>query len=310
LTQVRFLLALSGWAAVAAVAWPVSAQTPTEKVIVTAPKVVPDQALQDFIRSYTAPSLASEKVARWRAGICPITAGLPQAANRLITERVRQVAAMVGAPVDPAGSSKPNIDIVATFAPQLLLDWMRAKSPVLLGYHEAAQEKVLATVTHPVQAWYTTQTVDLNGDAYIDDKLHYHAGFYIFVSPLLPPVYVPEGNVAHVTGNHLGDGVSSELFHVVIVIDLAKINGLTYGALADYVSMLSLAQTQAFGTCQPAATITKLFSDPCSAAAKASEITDLDLAYLHGVYSIDPRSSFSQQQSDIAYQMKKGLVEK
>jgi hypothetical protein len=307
MTRGHLLLALSGWAAVAGLASPACAQIPTEKVIVTAPKAVADATLHDFISSYTAPSRASEKVARWRAGICPVTAGLTPGANTLITERVRRVAAMVGAPVGPADSCKPNIDIVATFAPQRLLDRVRTKSPALLGYHDAAEEKALATVSHPVQAWYTTQTVDLNGTTYIDDKLRYHPGFYIMVDPLHPPVYVPEARVVHVTGSHLGDGVSSELFHIVIVIDLAKINGLTFGALADHVAMLALAQTQAFDVCQSTASITNLFADPCNAAVKASEITDLDLAYLHGVYSIDPRSSLLQQQDDIAYQMKKVL---
>jgi hypothetical protein len=294
-------------------ALPVMAQPlPTEKITVTAPKPVSDSLLRDFIKSYTALSPASEKVARWRTGICPIVMGLPQAANKLITDRVRQVAVLIGVPVGAAESCKLNIDIVFTFTPQVLLDGVRAKTPFLLGYHDAAQEKDLASVTHPVQAWYTTQTVDVNGAIYVDDKLRNHGGFYT-VSPFGPMygnIFIPDARVEHVTLGHLGDGISSELYHVIIIVDLAKVDGRTLGALADYVAILSLAQTQAFGVCQPVASITNLVSTPCDPAVKANEITSNDLAYLHGLYSIDPRSSFQQQRDDIAYEMKKDLKER
>ena len=281
---------------------------PTEKVTVTAPSQIPDVVLHDFIKSYTAASPASGKVARWRTGICPITAGLPQTANKLITDRVRQVAALVTAPVGTAETCKPNIDIVFTLNPQVLLDQVRTKTPVLLGYHDVAQEKDLATVSRPVQAWYTTQTVDLHGVTYVDDKLRNHGGFYT-VSPFGPKygnIFIPDARVTNVTGSHLGDGVSSELYHVIVIVDLSKVDGRTLGALADYIAMLSLAQTQAFGVCQPVASITNLVSAPCDGAVQAKSITANDLAYLHGLYRIDPRKSFQEQQSDIAYEMKKG----
>jgi hypothetical protein len=279
---------------------------PTEKVIVSAPKLVPDAVLHDFIQAYTAPSPASGKVARWKDGICPIVTGLPPAANKLVTERVRQVAGMVGAPVGAARFCKPNIDIVFTFKPQLLLDEVRTKTPVLLGYHDVSQEKALATVIHPVQAWYTTQTVDVYGTTYVDDRLSNHGGYR--TATQYGVVFVPDARVEHTTGTRLMDnGLSSELYHVIIVIDLAKVDGRTIGALADYAAMLSLAQTQTFEICQPVASITNLVSPGCAAAVKTNDITDNDLAYLHGLYSIDSHSSFLQQRDDIAYQMKKGL---
>jgi hypothetical protein len=284
-----------------------SPNLPTEKVTVTAPGLLPDAVLHDFIKSYTAASPASGKAARWRTGVCPIAAGLPPAASKLITDRIRQVAAQAGAPVG-AESCKPNIDIVFTLDPQPLLDRVRAKTPLLLGYHEVAQEKDLATVIHPIQAWYTTQTVDLHGEPHVDDKLHNQGGFYTG-SPFGPKygtIYFPEGHVEHATGSHLGDSVSSELYRVIIVVDLPKLNGYTIGALADHVAMLSLAQTQAFGLCQPVASIANLVSIPCDAAVKSNEITGNDLAYLRGLYSVDPYGSLAQQRDGIASRMKKG----
>ena len=273
-------------------------------MIVTAPGAVPEQAARDFVKSFTGVSRASGKIARWRTGICPVVTGLPPSGLKLVSERVREVAAQVGAPVG-APSCKPNIDIVFTLNPQVLLDGIRTKNRVLLGYHDAAQEKELATVRHPVQAWYVTQSVDLKGTTYIDDKLTDHGGFYIQVAPG-SYVFVPDARVTNVTGDHLSDGVSSELYHAVIVIDLAKVNGLTVGALADYAAMLALAQTQSFESCVPVASITNLVSPDCAMTVKTGAMSGADLAYLQGLYSIDPRASVLHQKSGIASALQKG----
>ena len=277
---------------------------PTESVTVNGQKLAPEDKLQDFVRSYAAHSGFAAKMARWKAGICPIVAGLPEAHSKFVIERVRQVANQVGAPVAAAGC-KSNIDIVFTLHPQVLLDGIRKKNRVLLGYHEAGEEEQLATVSHPVQAWYTTQTVDLQGSTSIDDKLRNHGGFYIDspMGPLYPQIFVPDAPAVHVTGSHLGDGLASELFHVVITIDLARVQGQTVGALADYVAMLSLAQTLSFEACAPVLSITNLVSQGCDDGLKAESVTANDLAYLQALYRIDPRGSFAQQEGDLAYQI-------
>lgn len=304
------LLLAAAWSAPVTLAQAQSQSLPTESVTVNGQKLAPQEKLRDFIRSYAARSGVGAKMARWKAGICPIVAGLPEAEahSKFVIERVRQVANQVGAPVKAAGC-KSNIDIVFTLHPQVLLDGMRKKNRVLLGYHEAAEEEQLATISHPVQAWYTTQTVDLQGSTTVDDKLRNHGGFYIDspMGPLYPPIFVPDAPAVHVTGSRLGDGLSSQLYHVVIVIDLAKVQGQTVGALADYAAMLSLAQTQSFGVCAPVSSITNLVSPGCDVGLKADAVTANDLAYLQALYRTDPRASFAHQQSDIVTQMMKGV---
>ena len=301
------LLFVLVWAGSTSLAGAQSQPLGTESVTVNGTKLAPKEKLRDFILGYTAPAGVGGKMARWKYGVCPVVAGLPEAYTKFVPARVRQVAGMVGAPVADAQSCKPNIDIVFTLKPQVLLDDVRKKHRVFLGYHDAAEELHLATVTHPVQAWYTTQTVDLNGSTYIDDKLRDHGGFYIMVprGPSYEQIFIPDARVASVTGSHLGDGISSELYHVIITVDLTKVQGQTVGALADYVAMLSLAQTQSFEACAPIASITNLVSHGCDAAVTTSEISANDLAYLQGLYRIDPRASFAHQQGEIVMQMNK-----
>src|SRR3954470_3182513 len=80
------------------------------------------QAVQTFVESFAAPTRVTGKIARWENGICPLTVGQQPAVTKFVTERVRQVAAIVGAPVNEAPSCTPNIEIVFTKIPQELLD--------------------------------------------------------------------------------------------------------------------------------------------------------------------------------------------
>jgi hypothetical protein len=281
---------------------PDSAAAPksTEGVIVTAPPL--EKVLRDFIVSYAAPSPASGKVARWHAGVCPGVIGLPASWNSSISARVREVASLAGA---PAADEKchPNIDIVFTQNPQRLLDEVRATRSWLLGYHDKAQEKRLATVNHAIQAWYMTQTVDAKGGVHTDNKLRAD-GIYFQVGKG-NTFYFPNAHVESWNGSRLGDDRRGELAHVLVVVDLAKVNGIKLSAVADDVAMLALAQTAAFEACQPVVSIANLTAPDC--ASKTDTLSASDQAYLHALYKIDIRASLVEQWGDLAYEMKKSL---
>ena len=95
-------------------------------------------------------------MARWETGICPTVAGLSDDDSASVTERLKEVAAKVGAPISTKKACKPNIEIVFTTTPQALLDDVKKNQESFLGYHEGPEQRDrLATVTHPIQAWYT-----------------------------------------------------------------------------------------------------------------------------------------------------------
>ena len=277
----------------------------SESITVTGSKIPPDQTLHDFVTSYTAPSPASGKVARWHNGICPGVAGVPASWQKSLTARVREIAAQVDAPVAPE-NCKLNIDIVFTRYPQALPDDVRVKKPILLGYHDAAQEMHLATVSHALQSWYLTQTVDSQGGTFVDDKLKPQSDL-TFASGGNRFTF-PNAHVEYRSAGHLADEQRSELIHVLIVVDSAKVNGVRLSAIEDEVAMLALAQTTAFDVCEPMPSITNLTAPACDARLKPDEISTTDLAYLHALYSIEPTDSLIHQQGKIAFEMKKSLV--
>jgi hypothetical protein len=285
---------------------------PTEKIIVTAPRVVPDATISDFIKSYAAPSPLIGKIARWREGVCPVTVGLSSGFNEFVTQRVKEVATLVGAPVQKKDQCKFNIDIVFTLEPDELLYKIRTHHPVLLGYHDVSQAKRIATVSHPIQAWYTTQTEDQDGVRVIDNDSR-NLGVELFIPPQPgypngEKVFLPDAREEHVDLTHLGDGLRSEFYHIVIVADSNKVATYQIGPISDYIAMLALSQTQAFDACQELSSITNLLSPGCEAKLKASAITDNDTAYLRALYQMNPELALDGQRGDIAGHMKNILT--
>jgi hypothetical protein len=291
-----------------------STQPPTEHVTVTATKL--QDKIHSFVESFAAPSPALGKLARWHDGICPAAAGMSDALKNTIVKRVREIAGLVGAPVAPEPCQK-NMDIVFTYSPQVLLDDVRDHHPVLLGYHDVARAEELATVRHTVQSWYATETADLGGTRNVDDKqTHAHIEMSIYLPHGYPhgsqdntePVeYDIQGaRTEQVTGFHFNDGLHSELFHVIVTVNAARIGDNQIPGITDYVAMLALAQTTTFETCADLPSIANIVTDNCP--SKPQAITEADLAYLRALYKADTTRTLAQQRRDIAEEMDKALA--
>lgn len=285
---------------------------PQENVTVTATKS--RELLDKFAKAFTTPTKLTGKIARWESGICPLAVGQPAASTAFVTARVKVIAAAVGAPVSDVKDCTPNIEIVFTTAPQALLDGIRKNDPDYLGYATTSEQReTLATVTRPIQAWYTTETIDLNGIRRIDSGRRLGTGitmsnFNAFAMPSSgtanrDPIDLPDATYARVTGNRISDGSRSGFNHVIIVIDSKKLAGQSFVSLSDYIAMLALTQLNSLDACQQLSSIVNILSEGCD--QKVDGITATDLAYLRGLYKMDSNRSLLFQQNDIANQMEK-----
>jgi hypothetical protein len=281
------------------------AAAPTENVTVTGARS--RQVPERFVESFATPTRMTGKLARWEDGVCPITAGLPAKFAAFMTARVKDVAAQVGAPVNVSASCKPNIEIVFTTVPQKLLDNIRKQQSEYLGYVDnTAQLDALATVTHPIQAWYATQTKDLRGQAEFDSAKGGGIDLVIpdpFTANAFIHLSMPHAHARAVTGSRLGDGTRSSFFNVIIVADPNALLKHEMGPLADYIALLALAQISSLDTCQQLASIVNLLAPNCD--RKPSGLTDSDLGYLRGIYKMGADRTGRVQQDEIAYQMQK-----
>jgi hypothetical protein len=258
---------------------------------------VSDQAINDFVDSHAAVTHLG-KIARWEDPVCPQVTGLPANFTKFITKRVREVAAQVGAPVDPDETNcKSNIEVVFTATPQDLLNSIREKQPIMLGYYDnSSQADEMAKVKHVIQAWHATQQVDLRGNKVIDSK-----------TPTQPNG-IRSLNLTSSDGRRTGDGVRSTYFRGVVVADPGKLVDYEIGALADHIAMLALAQPASLDVCQELPSVLDMTNPTCRKDKPVKALTKADIGYLQGLYkTLQSSASLQLQKDSIAYQIKQSV---
>jgi hypothetical protein len=288
----------------------------TESVTVTGTKW--REAMNKFVRAFETPTAFLGKIARWERRLCPVVVGQNSHFTAFITQRVKYVALAVGAPVDTKPSCAPNVEIVFTTTPQDLIDNVRKNAPIYLGYATSrAERQAMAIITKPIQAWYTTETVDLKGRHHPDsrgspdmgvvdsnltaDNILNADGSNGFAQQSLRQMPIYASN-----GSHIDDGIRSDFSHVLIVIDSTKLAGQEIVPLADYISMLALTQLHSLDACQLQPSIVNMLAADCDHAVNG--LTQFDLAYLEGLYKMRPSGKLIFQRGDIADVMADKLI--
>jgi hypothetical protein len=269
---------------------------------VTAEKPDPlvDKTAQ-FVRSHVPENRAGQ-LARFRDRICVRVIGLPAAYDAFVARAVVRLAEKVRAPLDRTAGCTPNVNVIFTPKPQAQLDDIAKRREVLFGFHFAAQVKELATFDRPIQSWYLTRSVGGDGQDVLE--LNHGVTFYQ-QNPGEAPVSIG-GTIRGRAGSRLGTDQSSELVHVLILVDANKVANAKTGAVADYIALLALSRWQDLERCNAIPTILNLWAEGC-ADDPPEAATGSDLALLTALYSVDPRQSGSQQRLAIAERMRTEL---
>jgi hypothetical protein len=290
------------------------APAPSDRVTVTGEKEVPRKIIDDFIASQAAPTEALDKMARWNVPVCPMAVGVPKDFARFVEKRVRDVAAQVGAPLG-GDSCKQNVSILFTPEPQAVVNEIRRRNPAFLGYHHSTRQgDEMAQVTHPIQAWHMTGTRDMRGSLEPDNPRS-QTNTLTITYPAVPPppdqmvtIQMPNARASSVTGSHLGNGLSSEFTHVLIVADRKWAADPEIGAIADAMAVLALSRPALSDSCRSLPSILDLLAKDCARAADTKAITDADLALLRGLYKMMPDAKLSKQRDEVAFQMQQSLM--
>lgn len=287
---------------VASIQAPASSEA-AESVTVTATPLPKRDAVDEFIYSYPTQVRTTEKIARWRKGICPAVFGLPPRYAAFITTRLTAIARQAGAPIDNDPKCRPNIEIVFTDKPQAVADDVRKYRWAYLGYFDNfRQADALTKVTHDIQAWYLTATVSYSGYVRVDNPRQ---------DFLTGSDSLPDGKVFYAAGTgRFNSGPGSTLYNVLIVADPGKLKNYSMGSLADYIAMQALSQPQSFDTCWEVPSISNLLSKECAPERKTATISDNDTRFLYGLYRMDPIFSVFQQRSQIRYFMEHRTADK
>ncbi|HEX5261879.1 MAG TPA: hypothetical protein VFW13_00015 [Phenylobacterium sp.] len=248
----------------------------------------------EFVRR-RLPTNRNEQYARFRDDICVRVVGLPAEFDAFVAKRIVEVARQVGAVVDPSATCTPNVNVIFSTQPQAQLTDIANRRDVLFGFFWRSQLKDMATFRRPIQAWYTTRTVGTDGMSILEQAPMW--GFDPKTGAA-PPI---KGKA----GSRLGNDMSSELVHSLIIADSNKVSGEPIGAVADYVAVLALSRWQGLEKCSGLPTILNLMADGCEAEDRPEAATPGDLALLKGLYSVDPREAGMLQRSAIASYVRK-----
>lgn len=264
---------------------PAQASTTVEGVTVTALSAEQQRLpalVKRFVEAHSATSRI-DQLSRWGSPLCPQTDGLTTPFNAYVSARVRVVAASVGAPSDKHPNRnfpcKTNLLIAFTTHPQALMDDVRKRHAQMLGFHYAAQAERLAAVTHPIQAWYMTGTKPEGGLVELDNEF----------------TRLPSGSA----GSRLSARIESQFVGVLVVVDANQIVGHQVGAIADEIAMLSLAHASQVKGCSDLETILDFLNPDCPSPTDPPGLTRYDVAYLKGLYSVDPKEYLAAQRSEI-----------
>ena len=117
-------------------------------------------------------------------------------------------------------------------------------------------------------------------------------------------VTLPHASAQSVTGSRLGDGLSSELYNVLIVAEPAKLISYEIGALAKL--PCRRWPSRPHWIARGASQHQQSAGQDCATAT--AHLTDGDLAYLTSLYKMGTADTLAMQRDTIRFQMEKVLV--
>lgn len=247
-----------------------SAQEPPavalEEVVVEGRRL--EALTREFVDEVSAPT-PRRGLARWRGGVCVGVSGIRQDIAQALADHVSRVAMEYGLrPGDPGCTA--NILIVFAEDGQSLGDAMVERRRRVFHLGVGGLDRGSGALDdfrfsdRPVRWWHVSVPTNANtGEV---------------------AIRLPGGDPPRVMGEGLvnkGRWVRDDLNKAIIVVDGGLVSGVGLPQLADYLSMVALAQVDPEGDTSRFSTILNLFDDPEGSPG----LTGWDRAYLDALYT-------------------------
>ena len=239
--------------------------------------------INKFLKQVAKPA-PGRGYARWDRRVCVGVHNLEATAAQYVVDRISRQAIDLGVQPGEPGC-RPQVNIVfATNATETASFMVKSEPRVFLpvaGNHGTVLGRAalddFVNSERPVRWWHVSLPVGA------------HDG--------LPAIPV-DGKHPDVTvegASRIHSGVIDKLFDVIIIVDATKLTGTTWQQLADYLTVVSLAQINPKTDPAEFDSILNLFSNP----AAYSGLTDWDRAYLKATYTFDQERITPLQRNEI-----------
>lgn len=204
---------------------------------------------------------------------------------------------LVGAPVQSDPQCKSNVQILFTKNPKQSMDdvtkWATSSS-FSNRYSGGMKHLIEYNDDHAIQGWYLAT----NGGGSVLITVVTLVGFTVL--PLWPQItlnFFRSNSLGTRVGGSSGSGIG--IGTVILVVDTAKVVGYTIGAIADYLSILTLSVAQSPDHCDPLPSILDLMSSSCGAREMPTAMTAGDIAFLKALYYLNTGLGPSVSRDDI-----------
>ena len=262
----------------AAVAGPKASQSDItiETVQVTATREQLREAIVTFVSNLTRRD--GESVARWRAPICPSVSGATPEQGEFMRSRILEIAGSVRAPVGRNKKCQPNLLVILTAQPAPLWESWRTRSPGM--FFEQSQVEIARALEtpRPVSAWQNAMVINADGTQGADFN--------------------------RLVDSHIKASVAEDISSVILIVDTTATGGATFGQLADYIAMISLARIDLDADFGDAGSILRVFAKNAQGAPK--RLTNWDHAFLKALYQ--PDRALLRPRTDIMLTMREELA--
>ncbi|WP_087138891.1 hypothetical protein [Brevundimonas diminuta] len=245
--------------------------------------IVEGRRLEEVARSYVeqvSEPPRGARLARWNEPICISVSNMQSHFAQFVIDRIAINALDAGADVAGPGC-RPNVIVLATIDGSALAQ--RLVSEFGLGFRPAIQHtnrsraalREFQNSREPVRWWNVSMPVEASSGE-IAARLH---GDFLDPDGSGKPRMVVVRD-----GSRIRSNIRHDMAWTIVIIDMSRTDGVTLGVLADYVSMVSLAQIDPAADLTGQQTIMNLFRT----GGTMRGLTSWDKDYLVALYSASP----------------------
>ena len=219
-----------------------------------------------------------ESLLRWDSPVCPLVAGMKRDEGEFVLERLSDAARAANAPLAGANCQANLYVIVASNPSRFLELWWNHDRRLFNTTHGMGAAKRFIETPRAVRVWYNDYAVDPDAGSEIPLLLTQSVGLGTgFNGQQLYPVNIHPG-----LGSRLTYTAVRAIASAIVVIDAQKVASLNFGQLADYVSLVSLAEVNFGRDLGSAPSILSVFNASANTAPQG--LTAWDHALLRAVY--------------------------
>ena len=226
--------------------------------------------VEDFVGEVGAPATGDRGAARWNSSVCIGVVNLRADVAQYIVDRASDVARELGLTAGEPGCTA-NVLIIAAADGQAVADGIvgerrRAFTPGGSGMTRSLRAlETFRTSDAPIRWWHVSGPVDSESGA---------------LATRLPGYDAPQTAISR--ASRLRTDIRDDLFKAIIVVDITKTASLSLTQLADYCTLIALAQVDPDADVAAFDTVLNVFSNP-----EVPGLTAWDRDYLNALYSIE-----------------------